>query len=213
MDSIFVANTDINTIHTIWDRGGEMEGVLVTGREAGRIWGWAETPNVRVTGDKDKLVTPLEAPSLHRWTHHTSCWQKHDGAVQNRIKKRTIVIFTFFCSSPPSFHHHPTTPLTPSVPPWQLGEVCIHLFYLISGGKSRAVTQSIGVAFCPELMKSHAYWNQLYVLPWRRQVHHKDLCFKARRSQWLLPWPWQSSLFLSVPCTVIDCDTEKIMSV
>lgn len=54
-------------LDTIWVRDGEMEGVLVTGR----IWVWAETPNVRVTGDKDKLVSLLEASSLHRCTHLT----------------------------------------------------------------------------------------------------------------------------------------------
>lgn len=162
----------IDTIH-VWDRDGETGSVLVTGR----IWGWAEAPNVRVTGDKDKLVRLLEAPSLHQCAHLTSCWQIHDGAVQDRRgkkkKKSTTVIFTFFSLAssiasclPPSFCS------SLAISRWVHSLV---LFNFRKKKKSSAVTQSISAAFCPELMKSHAYWNQLCVLPWRWRDHHKDL--------------------------------------
>lgn len=183
-------------------RDGEME-VSVTGR----IWGWAETPNVRVTGDKDKLVRLLEAPSLHRCTHLTSCWQIHDGAVQaGKKKNRTTVIFTFFCSPHPSLH--PSFCSSLAISRW------VHSLVLSNfRKKSSAVTQSISAAFCPELMKSHAYWKRLCALPWRWRDHHEDLPLFQSINQSVVASLGleKNSLFHSAPYGVIDCNVEALI--
>lgn len=108
--------------------------------------------------------------------------------------------------------------IPPSVPPLQLADECINFFHLISGkkkkkrkGKSSAATQSISAAFCPELMKSHAYWNHSCVLPWRWRDHLERkirLCFKSVTQSWV--WK-KNSLFLSLPYSVIECDTETLI--
>lgn len=162
---------------------------VITGRESAAIWGWAETPNVRVTGDKDKPVRQLEASSLH-WCTHTllpADGYKMGGASQ---KVRTILIFTLLCFLRPSLD--PSSSCTSiAINRW------VACFFYVTPGEKKcaAAVQSASAEFCPELMKSHAYWDWSCCHGDDEPTTGICLCFKAKLSHGYPPWARKRSLF------------------
>lgn len=125
---------------------------------------------------------------------------------EKKKKKKTTVIFTFFCSP-----HAPRSSFAISI--W-IHSLVLSNFNEIK--KRSTVTQSISAAFCPELMKSHVYWNWLCVLPWWWRDHHKDVPLFHSITQSVvaslgLDGGKKSCMLLSVSSSVIGCDIEALI--
>lgn len=183
-----------DTIH-IKDRDGGTAGVF-SHREGSceDFGGWAETPNVRVTGDKDKLVRLLAAPLLHTHTLHL--------ADRNTTEPRE-------CKNRDGCHFHPrfTAAPPPSVPPVQLAIECVRLFYLILGqnNKSRYTIQGCSILSRSNevscLLKSAKCVAMAILKPPQRSA------FVSKQSSGC---GWRNSSFLSELRSVISCDIEAL---